>query len=85
MKTGKDDLSLMLIATRTTPDQARAHYEAGGRVLVSDSGLEEIPVGENTTTHSLRNGMSWADLEHAVNNWDNPYPYTQYYLVPDAI
>ncbi|MGI6797779.1 hypothetical protein [Gordonia sihwensis] len=69
-------------AQRTTPEQARAHYAAGGTILVSDSGQDETPVTKITTTHSTKHGItSWDELAEQVETWSSRYPNQHYYLV----
>lgn len=68
-------------ARRVTTEEARAHFEAGGTVLVSEYGHEAShPVTSSTTTHT-RESTTWEELTGLVAMWRNRYPNQRYYLV----
>ncbi len=74
----------LVVANRTTAAAARAHFEAGGKVIVGERGHELVyVVGPTTTTHD-KTTCTWEWLEQTVAEWRNRYPNQRYYIVPMA-
>lgn len=69
-------------ATRATQREAKAHFDAGGAVLVSEHGHETTrPVGPMTVTNTSET-TTWSALVEGVRTWRNRYPNQRFYLVP---
>ena len=69
------------MARRVKFHEARRHFEAGGRVLVSEYGHEPFAVvTEMTTTHS-RETTTWEALAATVREWRGRYPNQRFYVV----
>jgi hypothetical protein len=72
------------MARRVHVQDARAHFEQGGTVVVSERGDQlAFPVGPNTTTHD-RTRITWEQLTETVQDWRNRYPRQRFYVVEDA-
>lgn len=68
-------------ARRVTMYQARAHFEAGGSILVSEYGHEATrSVTLDTTTHD-RTTTTFEELRELVNQWRGRHPNQRYYIV----
>lgn len=83
-RAGTDDQTepAPLIAHRVSYIEARHHFDAGGRVLVSERGHEATqPVHPDTTTHD-RTTTTFDELVSQVNEWRHRYPNQRYYIVP---
>lgn len=69
-------------ARRTTLEQARDHYNAGGTITMLHDGADEEPVYGATIRHSKARGNApWTELEHMLRTWDHGYPDSQCYIV----
>jgi hypothetical protein len=72
------------MARRVMTPEARRHFEAGGRVLVSEYGHEPyVAVTELTTTHS-RETTTWEALAATVREWRGRYPNQRFYVAEGA-
>jgi len=69
-------------ATVVSEADAKAHYEAGGTILVSENTPDTIPVSTITTVHSHTQGITdWDELHEQVRMWANRYPRQRFYTV----
>jgi hypothetical protein len=81
MSVTTDERGLAVMARRVKFHEARRHFAAGGRVLVSEYGHEPfVVVTELTTTHSART-TTWEALAAEVRMWRSRYPYQRFYVV----
>jgi hypothetical protein len=71
------------IARRVTMTEAKAHFDAGGDVLVSEHGQASVTVGPSSTVHNFRT-TTWKELREQVASWRTRYPNQRYYIVPDG-
>lgn len=71
------------IARRVTMTEAKAHFEAGGDVLVSEYGQPRVTVGPTSTFHNFRT-TTWQELRRQVAEWRHRYPNQRYYIIPDG-
>jgi hypothetical protein len=63
--------------------EAKRHFKAGGRVLVSEYDDEPfVVVTELTTTHSLET-TTWEALAATVREWRSRYPRQRFYVVEE--
>jgi hypothetical protein len=70
------------VAQRTTMQEARAHFDAGGDVLVSERGHEKtFPVTPTTIFYNNKK-IGWDGLRKMVAEWRTRYPNQRYYIVP---
>lgn len=68
-------------ARRVEYHEARRHFQAGGRVLVSEYGHDLTqPVTPTTTVHS-NTTTTWDELAATVAKWRNRYPNQRYYII----
>ena len=78
------DATTVPMARRVKFHEARRHFEAGGRVLVSEYGQEQFAVvTDSTTTHSSQT-TTWDALAATVREWRSRYPGQRFYVVGDA-
>lgn len=68
-------------ATRVHQRAAKAHFLAGGAVLVSEHGHEHTrPVTTSTTVHTAET-TTWDELVSDVRDWRHRYPNQRFYVV----
>lgn len=68
-------------ADRATVHQAKAHFQAGGDVLVSERGRDlTCLVGPENVVHNRRT-TTWDALRQQVTEWRHRYPGQRYYTV----
>lgn len=71
-------------ARRVTIHEAKRHFAAGGKILVSEYGHETTcTIGPLTTTHD-RARTDWDALTGDVETWRNRHPNQRYYIVNDT-
>lgn len=72
-------------ADRVTYWEAKKHFEAGGKVVVSEYGaLSRLPVGKLTVYHT-KETIAWEELHAQVRMWRNRYPNQRYYIIKGEV
>ena len=69
------------MARRVKFHEARRHFEAGGRVLVSEYGHEPFHVVTEMTTAHSRETTTWEALAATVREWRCRYPGQRFYVI----
>lgn len=72
----------MKTARRVKQNEAKAHFDAGGGVAVSEHGhLTELAITAGSTVHT-KETTTWADLVADVRMWRSRYTNQRFYVVP---
>jgi hypothetical protein len=75
---------LAVMARRVKFHEARRHFEAGGRVLVSEYGHEPFVVVTALTTAHSSQTTTWDALAATVREWRSRYPNQRFYVVEES-
>jgi hypothetical protein len=77
------ETGIATMARRVKFHDARRHFAAGGRVMVSEYGSEPfVLVTPSSTTHSSES-TTWDELADTVRMWRNRYPNQRFYIVEE--